>query len=393
MSKVIKKKIKIPVGAKDQNLADMFNQMLGAGSVNMLIAYPRYILIQGIIDQLLKLFEMFNKSPFMEKYEEFAAEHAELAEFVHKGRESWAEIFKLNFAEYEWDLNLVEEEQKKAFTEVYEQMKKSSIVNTFIIMCDRLIRYKRYITDKDNLNPIFITSMAGVEFCPFPFTKLNIKYIFSLQVQENIKQFFLVVLSKALELSYKLWVEITSPDINVDEFVEVIMANIEEIQKRPELNRCKKAFKKIKESVHLLKGRFNNYYRDFIQTKNSTIMMEHFILDVSKATKADADTTRQFRQIITFYRKIAQDQIQNPKIKMLFDKVNESFKELERNTSNLVSVKDDEEEPKDEPEDESEDEPDEPEEGPPKGIQEDMSDKSINDLVDFIEGNSKKKEI
>ena len=67
MSKVIKKKIKIPAGIKDQNLADMFNQMLGTGAVNMTIAYPRYVRIKGIVDKLLKLFEMLSSSSFMTK--------------------------------------------------------------------------------------------------------------------------------------------------------------------------------------------------------------------------------------------------------------------------------------------------------------------------------------
>ncbi len=341
MSRVIKKKIKIPVGIKDQNLAEMFNQMLGTGAVNMNIAYPRYARIKGIVKTLLELFEMFNASAFMKRQKEFAFEQNEIAEFISRSREACAELFKIDFREYEWNLSLVEDEQKQAFAEVYEKMKKSEIINTFIIMCDRLVTYKRYIGDANNLNPVFISTMAGIEFCPFPFTRLNVKYIFSLDaIGDKTKEFFLTVLNKALELSYKLWGEITSPDINVDEFVDVIMANIKEIQRRPELSRCQKAFKKIEESVHLLKGRFNNYYRDFIQTKNSTIMMEHFILDVSKSTKADVETTRQFRQIIGFYRKIAQEQVVNPKVKMLFDKVNESFKELERNTNNLVNIED-----------------------------------------------------
>lgn len=404
MSKVVKKKIKIPVGIKDQNLAEMFNQMLGTGSVNMSIAYPRYIRIKGIVDQILKLFEMFNGSPFMDKYKEFQAQRDEIAGFLSQSREQFKEMFSMDFSDYEWDLNLVEEEQKKLFSEAYEKIKKSDLINSFVIMCDRLVVYKRYIADAQNLNPIFITSMAGVEFCPFPFTHLNLKYIFSLgTVQENTKRFFMIVMNKAFELSYKLWGEITSPDINVDDFVEVIMSNIKEIQKRPELNRCGKAFKKIEESVHLLKGRFNNYYRDFIQTKNSTIMMEHFILDVSNSTKADVETTRQFRQIIGFYKKIAQDQITNPKVKMLFDKVNESFKELERNTGNLVNIQNDGEEQEDSDDDSDDSSDDEDniaakeaervaveEESRLRQAQEALKDKSIDELVDFINSDKKK---
>ena len=68
--------------------------------------------------------------------------------------------------------------------------------------------------------------------------------------------------------------------------------------------------------------------------------MENFILDVSKSTDADAETTRQFRVIIQYYRKLAQTQMSsNPKIKALFDKVNESFKQLDKGAENLNSKK------------------------------------------------------
>ena len=64
------------------------------------------------------------------------------------------------------------------------------------------------------------------------------------------------------------------------------MRNIDEIQKQPELHRCKDAFKKIKESVMMLKTNFNEYYRDFVDTSDNTIIMQHFIVDVSKSTEA-----------------------------------------------------------------------------------------------------------
>jgi hypothetical protein len=342
MSKVKVKKIKVPLGMKDEGLAEMFNQMLGAGSVNMTIAWPRYVRIKGLCEQLVKLFSMLSSSPFMRAHGEFAAQKADLDKFCEDSRAKITDLFRMDFSEYEWNLSTVEEELKKTFTEVYEQMKKSDLVNTFIVMCDRLVVYKKNFIDLTKLNHKFITTMPGTEWKPFPFSSLNVKYVFSLStIGENTIRFFMTVLNKAFELSHKLYEEISSPDIDVDQFVDVIMSNIGEIQKRPELHRCKKAFQKIRESVELLKGRFNNYYRDFIATKDSTIMMQHFILDVSKSTDADPQVTAQFRTIISYYRKIAQDQITNPKIKMLFDKVNESFKELERGAENLVRIRED----------------------------------------------------
>lgn len=341
MSKVKVKKIKIPIGMQDEGLAEMFNQMLGAGSVNMTIAYPRYLRIKALCEQLIKIFEMLVNSPFM-KIQDFAQQRIEIETFCRQSRASANDMFKIDFSDYEWNLELLEDEQKKAFTTEYEKMKKSNLVKTFVIMCDKLVVHKKNFIDINNLKHKFIINMPGAEFTPFPFTNLNLKYIFSLaNVGENTIRFFMTILHKSYELSHELWKETSSPDIDVDQFVDVIMSNIGEIQKRPELSRCGKAFQKIKDSVHMLKNRFNGYYRDFISTGDSTIMMQNFIIDVSTETKADPSITAQFRTIIGYYRKIAQDQINNPKIKKLFEKVNESFKELETGTNNLVKVKDD----------------------------------------------------
>lgn len=341
MSRVKVKKIKMPIG-KDEDIAEMFNQMLGAGSINMTIAWPRYRRIKSLVENLVKLFEMLNKSPFMEKNANFTNQRTEISKFCVSAQAQIGTMFAMDFSDYEWNLNLIEEELKTKFSEAYDRMKKSDLINTFVIMCSNLAVYKKYISDVNKLNHKFITSMAGAEWSPFPFTSLNLKQIFCLDnIGENTIRFFMVVLNKAFELGYQLYKEISSPDIDVDQFVEIIMNSMNEIQKRPELSRCRKAFQKIKESVNLLKDKFGNYYRDFISTKDSTIIMQHFIIDVSKSSDADTETTRQFRQIINYYRKIAQEQITNPRVKMLFDRVNESFKELERGAENLVNIRDD----------------------------------------------------
>jgi len=342
MSKVKVKKIKVPIGMKDEGLAEMFNQMLGAGSVNMTIAYPRYLRIKGLCVDLVNLFDILAKSPFLKAYKEFSKQKQEVEEFCEWARKRIDELFKIDFSDYEWNLTLVEDELKKKFTSEYEEMKKADLINKFVIMCDKLVPYKKNFVDFNNLNHKFITCMAGAEFEPFPFTTLNLRYIFGLSgVGENTIRFFMALLNKAFTLSHRLWEETVSPDIDVDQFVNVIMANISEIEKRPELSRCKKAFQKIRESVGMLKEKFSGYYRDFINTKDSTIMMQHFILDISENTKTDPQVVGQFNTIIAYYRKLASNQITNPKIKMLFDKVNDSFKNLERGTENLVKIRDD----------------------------------------------------
>jgi hypothetical protein len=333
------KKVKIPLTGKDEGISEMFNQMLGAGSVNLTISYPKYVKMRGLCTNIVKIFTLLAECPWMKASLEFASEREQIREFCKRATVEIGENFAIDLTEYEWNLNTVDDEIKKRFGESYEAAKKSHIINTFIITLDRLAPYKVNFNNLEALNPKFLTCMACAEWTPFQFTSLNLKQVF-MTADENTVRFLMTVLYKIFEMTHKLWQETTSPDVDVEQFVQVIMGNMDEIQsKAPELSRCKRAFKKIADSVSLLKDRFGEYYRDFVDTKDSTIMMQNFIIDVSKSTSADPETMREFREIIKYYKKIAGQQQQNPKMKMLFDKVSDSFKQLEKGTNNLVNIR------------------------------------------------------
>ena len=179
MRRVKLKKVKMTLG-QDDVLADMFNQMIGAGQVNLTIVYPRYLRIKSLCEQLIKLFELVTATPFIRNSPEFSHQRNEINRFCESARAEHSTLFHIDLSEYEWNLTLVEDELHTKFSEAYEIAKKSNLVNTFIVMCDRLVKYKRHFIDINNPNPKFLTTMAGTEWCPFPFTSLNIKYIFIL---------------------------------------------------------------------------------------------------------------------------------------------------------------------------------------------------------------------
>lgn len=341
--KVKVKKVKIPLTGKDEGISEMFNSMLGAGAVNLTISYPKYLRIRNLLRSLVKIFIALADSPYMKTSKEFAPQRAQIHEFCTSASETIDQLFSMDLSEYEWNLETVDDGVRKKFTEVYEVAKKSKLVNMFIVMCDQLVPYKQNFNDPNKLNPKFITCMAGAEWCPFAFCNLNYKMLFSqTDIKENSIRFFMTVLYKVFDTSHKLWQETISPDVDVDQFVNVIMDNMDEIKKRaPELARCGRAFKKIADSVQLLKSNFTTYYRDFVETKDSTVMMQNFVIDVSKKTGSDPETMREFREIIKYYKKLAKQQPNNPKMKALFDKVSESFSQLEKGTTNL-SVKNEE---------------------------------------------------
>lgn len=337
-------KVKV-IKTENKDVSELFSQMLGAGgSVNVNICYPKYTNMKLCVGRLIKVFELLRDSPMFKRWTGFESSIAEISTFIEQSKAQSDKLFLIDFGSVDHNLNLLDDEQKKNFGIAYEEVKKDPLVATFVTICDNLIIYRKYIQDVEKLDFHFISTMPGVEFTPFPFTHLNLKELIndiltdtndsaSRQVPVTSKSnsmlyMLLLLLNKIYTLSYNLYKTYSSPDIDVDEFVNVVMENLTQVRKH--IPRCDKAFNKIAESVKLLKSNFGTYYKDFVQTKNQTIIMENFVLDVAKNTHADADTTRQFREIIKYYRKIAASQIKNPQLKMLFDKVNENFRELEK---------------------------------------------------------------
>jgi len=324
---------------KDQNVTEMFNQMLGTGAINLDMCYPKYENIKSYCNKILEILNVFNNSPFLKSYSELELNRRDINIFIAKSRIECDNVFSIDLSDYEWNLNLVDDARRKEFEEKYTTMKKSEVVFAFIKTCDNLIPYRKYIGKMENLDHKFLETMAGNEFSPFPFSNLNFKYIIDgLLIKKGLSEikFVMTVLNKILTLSYNLYRVYNNPDFDVSEFAKVIVNNIGEVKKR--IPRCEKAFKKIEESVDLLKENFNGYYKDYVQTQNQMIIMESFVTDVAKNTKADPETTREFRQIISYYRKMAGQQIKNPRMKQLFDKVNENFNMIDQH-DNLVKIK------------------------------------------------------
>ena len=132
--------------------------------------------------------------------------------------------------------------------------------------------------------------------------------------------------------------------------MQVIISSLDDVKKH--IPRCDEAFDKIRESVGLLKGNFGGYYKDYVASNNPTIIMENFVLDVSKKTESSPKVTGQFRRIISHYRKLASQQAQHPKLRTLFEQVDKNFSALEKESrvADEADTSSDEEVPGDETE-------------------------------------------
>lgn len=358
MSKVKVKEV------KDKDLAEMFNQMLGAGdNINMPIAYNKYKEIKANIESSLQILEFFLSTNFM-KNEYFNVPFSEIQLFIKLSKEKIPFLFSMSFPDHDWNVNsLVElpKETQQQFAEIYNKLKQSQLVEQFIFFLDSITPHQFYITDDVDIylsKYKYFVNMSSIDYCPFPFApSFDLKEIFSTLSNDeknntNNIRLIMVVLFKLKVFCRKIFQLINDPDIDIDAFVEIMKNNIDEVKKH--IPRCDKAFDKIINSISLLKSNFTTYYRDFIESKQSTIIMENFILDVSKNTKTDAETTRQFRKIITFYKSNAKNFSKNEKVKKLFDKLNENVSRLDK-FENIKKNKEGGEENKEENEGEDED--------------------------------------
>jgi len=335
------KTIKQTIGGDNKDISSIFNQLLGTNeSINLNICYPKYLEIHQFCNRILDTLTLLHANPVFKRYDEFTEDIAILGKFIteQKARFSTSGEFHVDLSEYQWDYSKVPAETKEKFGEIYEKLKTDSTVNEFIGICNTLIVYKKHIEDEKTIDSKFILNMPGHEFTPFGFCGLNFKRICVLlstdddydKTQNNqLIKISMLLLNKLYNLTYNLFKVVNKPDIDVDEFVSVIMSNIGEVKKR--IPRCEKAFRKIEESVDLLKNNFGTYYKDFVESNNSTIIMENFVLDVANNTNPDTGTIFQFKQIIKYFRTAMKNNAsQNPEIKMLFKKVSENFKKLDK---------------------------------------------------------------
>jgi hypothetical protein len=352
MSKVKVKKVS---GGDKAEVNGIFNQILGIGAVNMNICYPKYLKIRELCSRVLKVLDVLANSSPVATIPEFASAATDIKKFIIEATDEYATLFKFTLSGAESklvNLNVEYAKQLKEFSDIYHAVKESKNVRGLIVICNNLVEFKRAIENVDKLNADAILSMSGVEFCPLPFSSLNVKrllVVLSTSESDNrdsLIKIVMLLLNKLYVCTYAIYQEMSSPDVDVDEFTNVVMNSLRDAKKF--IPRCDKAFAKLEESVKLLKENFGNYYKDFTATKNQSTIIEHFILDVSLNTKGDAMLVQQFKKIIDFYNKQYKSQASDPRLAKLFsnlhtemDKISENIKKSDRGENEAPADQDD----------------------------------------------------
>jgi hypothetical protein len=139
----------------------------------------------------------------------------------------------------------------------------------------------------------------------------------------------MIFLHKLYHVTHDVYEAASQPDVNVDDFVDVIMSAMDDLKKH--IPRCDEAFGKIRASVDLLRGNFSRYHRDMKQAGNPSIIMENFVIDVSSSSGGTSlKVKQQFKKIIGHYRKLAQSRPMDQRAKSLFGEIDRNFAALEK---------------------------------------------------------------
>uniref|UniRef100_U9TXW9 Uncharacterized protein n=1 Tax=Rhizophagus irregularis (strain DAOM 181602 / DAOM 197198 / MUCL 43194) TaxID=747089 RepID=U9TXW9_RHIID len=295
----------------NRDIIEMFHGILGTNdeSISLHVVYPKYETLCSLSTKFIEILNVLYRSSVLSKFDDSTKER--LGGYVQELRE----LSHLTFTA---------PDIRPYLPELPLQLNMTLGVEDFIT-------HRSYLSDANKLCDQFLTGNAGLSYAPLPnLPGLNFKQIYiSTRLDENDRRLLLLVLHKLLVCSYDVYKLASSPDVNVDEFVEVIKTSIEEVRRH--LPRCEMAFDKILTSVDTFKENFEKYYHDYIVSNNPTSIMENFIFDVSKTSDLSPDMTRQFQQIIAYYRKLAPLQTADPRLQNLFHHVDKNIQELERN--------------------------------------------------------------
>jgi hypothetical protein len=329
-SKVTSKVVKSTVG--NQDVIGMFQDMLGMGegpSGNVKIIYPKYEKLKTAIRRYVKLFDLLSIANAVKRNKNILEYTLKYVSDLKLVTETMFQVRDLTKME-QIDPSTLPKDDQVMILNNYKQIKDSKLVESIILTCKNLIRYRKYLEKQGELSDKFILKMPGLQYSPiYGATGINFKILYSdITLKPEDKSYLLTILHKLYTISHEIYEILTSPDIDIEEFVTIIMSSVDDVRKQ--IPRCDDAFNKILESVDLLRHNFGDYYKDFVSSNNSSVIMENFIIDVSENTNPSPKLTAQFRKIISHYRKIASQQNNNPKLKMLFSHIDKNFQELDK---------------------------------------------------------------
>lgn len=306
---------------------EMFSQMTGTGTADPDVIRPKISQVLNEIKLFCKTYDIFLKTKDLSLIKlEYSLIMDQIRQFLVDIKDQLG-VTKDSVLHTEAMLYTRSAEE---INEIYSDIKTNHCVRKIVITASNFHPHKLYI---DSLSEKFIVKAAGLSWCPFAFApQFDIKDIWICgETPEMIKKLILVLIQKTLKVGISLYEIINSPDIDIKKFSRVIISSIESLKKQ--IPHCDEAFKTISRSVEMLEDNFATYYKDSIAAESPSMIMENFIVDVSKKQKGNPVVMFQFKKIIGFIgSKI--DKSNNPKVKKLFEILNKNLKLMDTENVN-----------------------------------------------------------
>lgn len=346
------KTVKMSLGPDTKDIGELFSGIMNEDKADLSIIYPKYETIKKHSSQIAKTLRVFADSPLMGGGGEDGeggrdAERKEIEAYLESYEKFNQTMLNFDLEQYVMSFNLVAPEIRDKFAKNYAAIKEHEFINSIILVCDVLDEYSKYFTDRDRLNHGFIIAMPTATWQPLASSKICSTDFKSLaMMDESVTRFVMLLLFNLYESGMAIWKMISTPDIDIERVSMLISESIQGIKKIPAISRCHKAFDKLEKSVGLLKENFGEYYKSVIVTKDPSMLVQEYIIDVSKSSNPDPEVMRQFTTIINYYQKQQQERggHKNPKVQAAIDSITANFAKINKGTSGKLGEKKNEDE-------------------------------------------------
>lgn len=321
------KQLKKVVG--DVNINGMFEEMMGVKDAEPEIIVPKFVLVRNEVRYISRVLDQFC-AILTKDFPHFEASLLEIRKFTIDMKEST--YIKQESEETE---EMYEKLTKEEINGLYRKLKENAYVRSLILLCSQLKRYESNFSDPNNLKENFVNQEPGLNFRIFEFSTLDLKALWASNgMKSSVKKYILTVLANIYKHAHALYKCVSSPDVDVEKFTEMLINAIGDLKKQPQLHRCTNAFKRIEQSVHLLRDKFDDYYRESVASENADMLVMNFIMDVSNQGGANATLAREFRTIINYMRQMSEKsgKSKDPNVQKIFKMLNNNFAMMEKGT-------------------------------------------------------------
>ena len=306
MSAKIKVRAKIPDFSGRDDLTRMFNQMVGVEEPDKNVVLPKFSQYRSNLNKIAKTLKLFSSETFRKRFVEYDSHFEHIAIYVKQCEELIALIDSLS-----------DDEKISRYVEI----KSNNAIKNTILNCnllknhganiEKIGEYREQFAKLETTDAEFprLVSLAGVFIEQYPSSELHLLYVskinfktlwFDPRCSFDLKKFIVEMLHVVHKFSRAIFDLYSSPDIDVESFSRILVANLANLRSR--IPRCEDAFNRIESSIGMLQNNFGRYYNTFIDTKNTGVFFEDFVMDIATdgTKKQQPELIRQFRQIIKF---------------------------------------------------------------------------------------------